>query len=222
MKKKFVYITAEEWFKNGALQNPLLFHDHKIDRIYPGLNRVNYDLKLLVTNAPTQAEKNSIIYNNYREKYGSDNIDSLAAAALKKPCKHVLLNNFDQAHFEYIVPYIKDTAEILYLFKCPKIHDFSPLSAFKNLKCLYVFWNNTLETLWDMRNNENLKVISFLFTTKLLNIDTLADSHVEYVTLDSSDNCGNKKPMLFGPSVFENMPALKHLRLIYIGHYADY
>ncbi len=115
----------------------------------------------------------------------------------------------------HIAPKIKDTAEVIYFFKCPKIKDLSILSKFKNLKCVHIFWNNSLESLWKMKDNKHLKVISFEAISKLKNIETLRDSSVEYIHLDSSDNNGNRKPVFFDPIFFEQMQHIKHISLRY-------
>ena len=47
------------------------------------------------------------------------------------------------------------------------------------------------------------------------NIEAVKTSCVEYVCLDSSDNNGRHKKVLFDTSAFEQMNNLKHLSLIY-------
>ncbi len=66
-----------------------------------------------------------------------------------------------------------------------------------------------------MKDNKQLKVISFDAISKLKSIETLKDSAVEYIHLDSSDNNGNRKPALFDLKVFEQMQNLKHIFLGY-------
>ena len=108
-----------------------------------------------------------------------------------------------------------DTAEIIYFFKCPRIYDLSVLSQFVKLKCVHIYCNNSLESLWDMTGNKDLKVISFAAISKLSRIEALTQSFVEYVCFDSSDINGRSKKSLFDVSVFEQMPYLKHLSLTY-------
>jgi len=45
---------------------------------------------------------------------------------------------------------------------------------------------------------------------------------LEYVSFDSIDNSSNRKQMLFDRSVFDEMPNLKHLRLVYSRVFVDY
>ena len=197
MKNQYMYITSKEWFESSSLRNPLCVLDENIKSIYPEFFELNYDLKILVTKRPTNEEKLSYCYNDYRERYGSSDISTVETAVKESPSKNVLLNSFTQEHFEYISPLIKDTAEILYFFKCKRINDLSALSEFSNLKCVYIYGNNSLESLWDMSNNKELKVLSFVYITKLKDIEALKDSCVEYINFDTSDNFGNKKPILF-------------------------
>jgi DNA primase len=102
----------------------------------------------------------------------------------------------------------------LYLFKCNKICDLSTLSEFHKLKCVFIYGNSALERLWNMHQNDELKILSLVYVTKLQYIDTLADSRLEYFSYHSSDNCGNKREILFDISVFQRIETLKHLYLI--------
>ena len=111
---------------------------------------------------------------------------------------------------------------IIYFFKCPRIHDLSALAQFAKLKCVHIYWNNSLESLWNMTDNKQLKVISCIMISKLSKIEALKQSHVKYICFDSSDNNGNAKKALFDVSVFEQMPYLKHLSLTYSDNIIDY
>ncbi len=213
MKNQKVLITDSEWFESGPLKNPVASLDHELEKHYPTLYCLNYDTKLLATNPPTKADKEVIMYNDYREKYGTLDLSSLDSKICRTGGKNVFLNGFNQNLFEYIVPIIKDSAEVIYFFKCPQISDLCALSQFSKLKCVHIFQNNSLTKLWDMTNATNLKIISFNMISKLESIETLKHSFVEYVHLDSIDNNGCKKTALFNVSNFEQMPHLKYLSL---------
>lgn len=223
MAQKDLFIAEPEWFESTALKNPVMFRDHKLKNQYPQFHKTDYDLKLCVTKSPTEAEKSFFAYNDYRERFGCGDITVLRNTAQHSPAKTVFLNGFRQKHLEYLAPYIQNSVEQLYLFKCNTIADLSVLSTFPNLKCVLIFWNNKLETLWDMQKNEKLSVLSFLYVTKLRNVDTLRHSAIEYLTFDSSDNCGNRKPCLLeNKEIFQELPTLKHLKLIYKEYSIDY
>ena len=68
----------------------------------------------------------------------------------------------------------------------------------------------------------HLKVISFVYVTKMRNIDALENSNVQYITFDSSDNYGLKQPILFDRSVLSRLSGLKHLSLVYKDCNIDY
>lgn len=215
MKSNFIFITDTEYFDHTALRNPVPVPDHKLEIYYPELYRIHYDVRLLAVRPASESEKDAPFYNDYREKYGSDDINSLNTALASADMRNVFLNGFQQSHFQHIVPLIKDSAEVLYLFKCPKIHDLSALSRFSKLKCVFIYWNDSLKSLWDMSHNVNLKVISFSAVSKLCNVDALQNANVEYLSLDSSDLYGHAKEMLFDKAIFGEMPYLKHLTLVY-------
>lgn len=223
MGQKYVYIATPEWFENSALKNPINFLDHKLEPLYPQFYKAEYDLKLCAAKAPAEAERNLLLYNDYLERYGNSDIAVLRQAAERSPARNVFLNGFRQEHLEYLARYIQDSVELLYLFKCSSIKDLSILSTFSKLKCVLIFWNNKLETLWDFQNNPDLTVLSFDYITKLRDIASLKQSNVEYIAFNSTDNCGNRKPCLIeNPEVFDEMPKLKHLSLIYRKNYINY
>ena len=215
MKNDYYYISDPKWFEDSSLKNPIRTLDYALETYFPEFCAPHYDTKLLASPAPSPEEKTLPFYNDYREQYGSTDIQSLHDTLENSNPKCVFLNGFNQKQFLFVAPKIKDTAEVIYFFKCPRIKDLSVLSQFKNLKCVHIFWNNSLETLWDMKENRQLKVISCDCITKLRNIESLRDSSVEYVRFDSSDNYGNTKPILFDPSVLDQMPHLKHVSLVY-------
>ena len=222
MKHRSVFITVEEWFESTSLKNPIICLDHKLKQGFPEYYAVNYDTKLLSTTTATAEEKQAPFYNDYRERYGNEDIHSLDEAIMNKDKRYVFLNGFDQDQFMYIAPKLKDTAEILYFFKCPKIYDLSILSRFSKLRCVHIYWNNSLENLWDMTGNTELKILSCVMISKLNSVEALKTSCVEYVCLDSSDNSGQKKKILFDTSAFTQMKTLKHLTLGYSDCNIDY
>lgn len=215
-KNDYVFITSEQWFDRLSLKNPIETLDHKLQEFYPEFYNVNYDLRLLISKTPTETEREYFAYNDYLDRFGSSDIEVFKKLAETGSNKNIFLNGFRQEHFEYLAPYIKETTEILYLFKCPKIYDLSLLSEFKQLKCVHIFWNNSLKNLWNMENNKELSVLSFISVSKISSIDTLINSNVEYITIDSSDNVGNEKECLLkSVEAFSNISKLKHLNLHY-------
>ena len=207
MKSKPIFITAKEWFESTALKNPLTILDHTLEQFFPDFYRVSYDTKLLATKAG--------VNNDSCDRFGTTDLPALDAAIANSDARYIFLNGFDQSQFSHIAPLIKDTAEILYFFKCPRISDLSILSQFPKLQCVHIYWNNSLESLWDMTGNPELKVLSFQMISKLRHIEALKDSVVEYICFDSSDNSGNRKKALFDASIFSQIPHLKHLSLVY-------
>lgn len=216
MKRK-IFITDAEWFDSGSLKNPLSTLDEELEKYFPEFSCLDYDTRILATAPPTKEEQAFIPEDDYRKKYGRDSLD-LSALCFSKGAINILLNGFDQELFEYIVPAVKDTAEVIYFFKCPGISDLSMLSDFPNLRCVHVFCNNSLTRLWDMTDSANLKAISMCRVTGLREIEALTHSHVRYVHIDSMDNCGTKKPALFSVPSFEEIPELLHLSLGFSNH----
>ena len=222
MKNNTIFITAKAWFESTSLKNPIFGMEHKLAQFFPDYHRVDYDAKLLATKVATKEERQSPFYNDYREKFGVNDIHILDAATMGCDARRVFLNGLNQEQFLHIAPKLKDITEIIYFFKCPRINDLSVLSQFAKLECVHIYWNNSLESLWDMMGNKHLKVISFVAISKLSRIETLKHSCVEYVCFDSTDNEGRTKKALFDVSVFTQMPHLKHLSLTYSDYRIDY
>ena len=222
MKNNTIFITAKEWFESTSLKNPIIGMDHKLSQFFPDCYSVDYDTKLLATKVATKEERQSPFYDDYRERFGTNDIHIFDAAIMDRDARYVFLNGLNQEQFLHIVPKLKDTAEIIYFFKCPRINDLSVLSQFAKLKCVHIYWNNSLESLWDMTGNKHLKVISCVAISKLSNMEALKQSCVEYVCFDSSDNDGRTKKALFDVSTFAQMPYLKHLSLRCSDHKIDY
>jgi len=218
MNRKSIYIYNDEWFESTALENPLITDDHKLDNCYPKYYEVNYDVRLLATEENEIEDK----INDYKQRYGTKYFNELIDYVIKKNPQTVLLNGFDQEQFDYIVDYLK-VVKILYLFKCDKINDLSKLSNCSNLECLHIYWNNRLESLWNMSNNTNLKVLSFDHISKLSKIEDLVNTNIEYITFDSRNNIGQTKYQFSGNmNVFKEMKNLKHLKLHYKNIKVDY
>lgn len=215
MKSKKILITDPEWFDNGNQKNPIHTFDHAMEAYFPEFYCVDYDTKLCAANPPTREEKEFWAYNDYRERYGTGDLTALDAAIQSSGGRNVYLNGFDQQLFEYIAPQIRNTAEVICFSKCSRISDLSILAQFPKLKCVHIFHNTALTGLWDMSRNQNLRVLSFCHITKLRDISPLLHSPVEYLHMDSEDFSGNRRPALFDPSSFDQMPRIKYLSLTF-------
>ena len=74
-----------------------------------------------------------------------------------------------------------------------------------------------------MKNNTKLEILSFISISKLSCVNALKDSTVKYILFDSTGNYPNKKDCLIEDmSVFEQMPQLQHLKLVYKNCDVDY
>lgn len=226
MSNKSVFVVDEAFLDNfGNFRNPINTLDHKLNFIYPHFYLANYDLRIIDHKLPKYPKTMDFqemmelypewFYDPYRE-VTLPNIESLKVVCQNRVIKNVFLGSFTLDHFKYLAPYIKDTTETLYLWKCNSINDLSLLSDFVNLKCVHIYWNNKLETLWNMENNINLKVLSFLFTTNLKNVEALAKSTVEYIMFDGeSASTYISNHQFTDLSIFQRIPNLKHLTINY-------
>lgn len=221
MSKQYIFIYDNEWFDSTSLKNPIPTLDHKLEAYFPEFYETHYELRILAAEPASLEEKSALFYNDYRERYGVSDISSLDETIKSARPKSVFFNGFDQKLFLSIAPKLMETVEVIYFYKCPKIQDLSVLSQFTRLKCVHIYWNHSLEILWDMTSNPQLKVLSCTAISKLRNVDALKNASVEYVHLDSLDHSGNKQKALFDTAVFDQMQHLKHLSLNYKNFFVD-
>ena len=232
MSKKYVFVADENFLNQGNFTNPIDTLDHKLNEYYPNFYSANYDLRIIAHKLPSypktkdyqefMKEYPALFYDPYIE-VALPGIDSLKEICLNKKAKNIFLNSFNLDHLKYIAPYIKETAEIIYFFKCNSIDDLSILSEFPNLECVHIYWNNKLKSLWNMEKNTKLKVLSCDFITKLSNVDDLKKSTIEYLKLDGESHSGYKADFLVKDiSIFKKMPNLKYLTLNYKNLNVDY
>ena len=212
---KDLFVTCSDFFEETALKNPIKFNDIYLENKYPDFLKTNYGVRIIVAKEPTKEEREFPIYNDYRDRYGNADISSIADCINNNDATNIFLNGFSQKQFDYIAPLIKEKVKILYLFKCPRIINLSVLSQFSKLECVLIYWNNSLETLWHMENNKNLKVLSFSAISKLKDISTLTKSSVEYINFHSMYPGGSIKEMLFDKSILYKIPNLKQLHLTF-------
>ena len=99
MNKKSIYIYNDDWFDQTALSNPRITLDHKLDDYYPEYYEVNYDVRLLATEEDEIADQ----FNDYKQRYGTKDINELKGYVIKKNPQAVLLDGFDQEQFDYII-----------------------------------------------------------------------------------------------------------------------
>lgn len=218
MGKKRVYITNRAYFENtGAGKRRVLDEAPKLEALAPHLFETECDLFLGAYNEATKEERDAPFYNNFRERYGSEDIAALLNAAKQSKPKRLYLAGLCQSEWEALAPILQDNVKELYLFKCSDISNLSLLKGFQKLEVVALYHNRRLTHLWEMHQNERLKFLSFTYVTKLECIDPLTKSQVEYVNFDSADNYGNKQAATFDRSFFENAKTIKHLFLNYKG-----
>jgi hypothetical protein len=233
MSDKYCFVADEEFFLNtGYFKNPIGTLDHKLQQFFPNFSLVHYDLRIIAHKIPVfpkskvneeLREKCPVLFFDPFIEVSLSRIDYLKEIALNKLAKTIYLNGFTLEQFKYIVPYIKNTAEIIFFNKCNSIDDLSILSEFPNLQCVHIYWNNKLKSLWDMKGNKRLKALSFDFITKLQNVDGLKESTVEYLCLSGESPSGYKVDFLVeDKSVFQKVPNLKHLTLNFKKLWVDY
>ena len=104
MKNNTIFITAKEWFESTSLKNPIIGMDHKLSQFFPDCYSVDYDTKLLATKVATKEERQSPFYDDYRERFGTNDIHIFDAAIMDRDARYVFLNGLNQEQFLHIVP----------------------------------------------------------------------------------------------------------------------
>lgn len=86
---------------------------------------------------------------------------------LHRGVSSVQVSNLTQKEFDYFIEMYGDNFESIYFFHNTKVKDLSALSKLKKVKYL-LFYNVRGNTLWDMRQNENLRGIMISDSKKML------------------------------------------------------
>lgn len=80
--------------------------------------------------------------------------DHPSAAALR-------ISGLDQAVFEALVSDYGHRYRALYLWKCPRISDFTPLESLPQLTHIVIYWNQRATCLWNFERTPNLRGLQF-------------------------------------------------------------
>jgi hypothetical protein len=77
------------------------------------------------------------------------------------------VDRLDQASFEKVISTYGRQFLSLYLDKCPRIADLSPLEDLPDLRLVQIFWNQRATRLWDLSRNPMLTGLRFTDFTQL-------------------------------------------------------
>lgn len=90
-----------------------------------------------------------------------------------KRTDYLKITRLSQEGLEHFVQHYGKTYQVLYLYECTQIHDFSPLSALTDVEAIRIEWCRKTDRLWDMSKNTSLKVLSISDAKKLTEVPRL-------------------------------------------------
>lgn len=102
------------------------------------------------------------------------------------------VSGLDQAGFEYLIRNYGQQFRVLQFFKNKLVEDWSLLGTLPGLEYVYYFFNQRIESLWDMTNNKKLKGISIMDFSRLKTISGIEKAeNLEYFSLGNAvwDKC---------------------------------
>ncbi|MBR5110458.1 MAG: hypothetical protein IK099_09695 [Clostridia bacterium] len=79
----------------------------------------------------------------------------------------VRISGVNQKTFEYFIARYGKQFKRIHFFKCKLVQDWACLSDLPNLECLSWFWNQRIDSLWDMSNNVSLTALHISNFTRL-------------------------------------------------------
>lgn len=86
----------------------------------------------------------------------------------------IQISGLDQRMFERLVAEYGRQFRGLYLWKCPRITDLSPIQDLPQLTHVACYWNQRATRLWDLSATPNLRGLHFEDFTRLTALDDLA------------------------------------------------
>lgn len=109
----------------------------------------------------------------------------------------------------------KDSIEVLDLFKCPDLEDFSFLEELPRLKILNIYWNSKVTKLFDASRMGNLQKFEITDCNKVVDFSGLEYSNIEYLGLFGCNGCSSFTSKLDcgDLSFLKSMHKLNELRL---------
>ena len=73
----------------------------------------------------------------------------------------VSVNGLTQDTFEYLIAQYGSQFKVLNFWKCPLVHDLTPLESLPGVEYIVYYWNQKTEHLWDLSRNTALKGLGF-------------------------------------------------------------
>ncbi len=99
----------------------------------------------------------------------------------------VTISGLDQEGFEYFIKNYGKQFKIIQFFKNKKVEDWSLLSTLPDLEFLYYFFNQRIESLWDMTPNKKLKGIVLKDFSRLKSLKGIEKAeNLEYFSLGNA------------------------------------
>jgi hypothetical protein len=100
-------------------------------------------------------------------------VDPFTALERKPRVAAVTLYQFDQERFERLVQRAPSRLRGVYLWKCPRIADLSPLERLPHLTHVASYWNQRATALWDFHRTPRLRGLDLSGFVHLRRLDDL-------------------------------------------------
>lgn len=145
----------------------------------------------------------------------SDEMSFFFEELSNKYSSNLILTGFSQEHIEAILPYIKDIAQSLYLFKCPRLVSFDFMAECKKLEFVEIYWNQKATSLWNVKNNSKLHTLIIDSCNKLSDFSHLMYSSIYHLEIWGCNCLSSFTPKIKidDLSIFQTIPNLEVLRL---------
>ncbi|MFN8263361.1 MAG: hypothetical protein U0T07_07555 [Chitinophagales bacterium] len=136
----------------------------------------------------TDSENGKVDFTLFQEELSGGKVSKDEIDRLKKheSINKLSISGLNQDTFEYLIQHYGSKFSRLYLFKCPKIYNFSPLETLNSLQEIEIFWNQKSENLWNLEKNSNLEKIVLSDIKKLNNLYSFNNNNtLKYIEIDN-------------------------------------
>lgn len=92
------------------------------------------------------------------------------------------VSGLTQDTFEYLIEKYGDRFVSIEFWKCPLVHDLTPLETLTKIESISYYWNQRAETLWDMSKNKCLSRFAFEDFTRVKSLEQINCAHLKELT----------------------------------------
>lgn len=132
---------------------------------------LEYYLRTSFTDADRKAHVSLLEREHPDARITRQEVDTLARFPA---ATELSVNGLTQETFEHLISEYGRQFKVINFWKCPLVHDLTPLGSLQGIEYITWFWNQRAEAMWDFAGNTSLKGLGFDDFTRLHDLSELA------------------------------------------------